>query len=186
MATSICVLRSGGDFLPEHVHRLARMVPGLVALSDVPIEGIETIQLQYGWPGWWAKMEMFRPDIMGDVFYLDLDTLVLKMPAMPDSDTVLTDFGDPAVIGSGIMYLTEATRAAIWKAWIQDPMEHIGRHIKWPAGDQGFLLPYLKHAKRWQRLARVYSWKIHCKRGIPEDAEVVCFHGKPRPWDIGY
>ncbi len=183
---NLCVLRSGGDYLPEHVQRLAAMVPGLVALSDVPIDGVPTIPLAYDWPGWWAKMELFRPDIAGHVFYADLDTTILRMPAMPMRDTVLTDFGDPMVIGSGLMFVTAATRAKIWRDWIRCPEAHMERHRKWPAGDQGFLLPYLRDAARWQRLARVYSWKVHCKRGIPADADVVCWHGKPRPWDVGY
>ena len=97
--------------------------------------------------------------------------------------TVLTDFGDPNVIGSGLMYLTESTRARIWADWIRCPQAHMDAHVKWPAGDQGFLLKHLKRAKRWQNMAKVYSWKIHCKRGIPADADVVCFHGKPRPWN---
>ena len=183
---NICVLRSGGDFGPEHVQRLARQMPDLHALSDVPIEGVPTIPLQYDWPTWWAKMELFRPDIKGDLFFADLDTLILTMPQLPCVDTVLTDLGDPKVIGSGLMYLTEATRAVIWGQWIKSPQAHMDAHIKWPAGDQGFLLKFLRGAQRWQSIARVYSWKIHCKKGIPKDAEVVCFHGKPRPWDIGY
>lgn len=185
MVTNLCVLRSGGDFKPEHVHRLAKQVPDLVCLSDVEIDGIKTIPLKYDWPGWWAKMEMFRPDIKGDIFYLDLDTTVLKMPAMPTNDTVLTDFGDSRVIGSGLMYLTEQRRAHIWNAFIADPEKAMRENVKWPAGDQGFLFPYLRHFQRWQAIAKVYSWKIHCKKGIPADAEIVCFHGKPRPWDIG-
>lgn len=186
MPSSVCVLRSGGDFMPEHVQRLARMVPRLIALSDVPIDGVPVIPLVHDWPKWWAKIELCRPDIQGDLFYLDLDTSVFRIPAMPNRDTVLTDFGDPDVIGSGLMFLTEATRARIWADWIADPAGHMQRHVKWPAGDQGFLLKHLKGAMRWQSIAKVYSWKVHCKRGIPADADVVCWHGKPRPWHVGY
>lgn len=181
---NICVLRSGGDFLPEHVQRLAKMIPDLVCLSDVPVDGVPVIPLRYDWPGWWSKMELFRPNIKGNLFYADLDTTIYNMPQMPLSDTVLTDFGDMKVIGSGLMYLTEATRAKVWAEWIKDPEGHMAKHTKWPAGDQGFLLPFLRGALRWQNMYRVYSYKIHCKKGIPEDADVVCFHGHPRPWDI--
>jgi hypothetical protein len=184
MATNICVLRSGGDFLPEHVQRLAGMVPDLVCLSDVLVDGVPVIPLQYEWPGWWAKMELFRPDIKGALFYLDLDTTVLRMPWTPTKDTVLTDFGDPSVIGSGLMFLTEETRARVWEAWITNPARHMAANVKWPAGDQGFLLPFLRNAARWQHQSRVYSFKVHCRKGIPADAEIVCFHGKPRPWSL--
>jgi hypothetical protein len=184
MPVNLCVLRSGGDYKPEHVQRLATMVPDLVCLSDVPVDGVPCIPLLHDWPGWWAKLELCRPDIDGDVFYLDLDTTVYRMPRMPDRDTCLTDFGDGAVIGSGLLYLTEQTRQAMWATFTQDPQFHMLSHQKWPAGDQGFMLPFLRDAQRWQRIAKVYSYKIHCKKGVPHDAEIVCFHGKPRPWDL--
>lgn len=130
-------------------------------------------------------MEMFRPDIKGDLFYVDLDTTVIKMPFMPGRTTVLTDLGDARYIGSGMMFLKDKDRERIWKEWIKDPVKHMAAHTKWPWGDQGFLLPFLKGSQRWQNLIKVYSYKIHCNRGIPADADVVCFHGKPRPWDIG-
>jgi len=185
MVTNICVLRSGGDFKPEHVVRLSKQVKDLVCLSDVEIEGVKTIPLQYDWPHWWAKMELYRPDIQGDLLYFDLDTLVINMPPIPERDCVLRDFGDSGVIGSGMMYLTEYRRSVIWKAWIQDPNKAMSSHVAWPSGDQGFIFPYLRNALRWQNITKVYSWKYHCAKGIPADADVVCFHGKPRPWDVG-
>lgn len=160
------------------------MVPCLVCLSDVDVPGVPCIPLEYDWPKWWAKLEICRPDIKGDVFFIDLDTNVYKMPEMPGVDTVLTDFGDPNVIGSGLMYLTEETRLKVWEEFIKDPKKNMAAHIKWPAGDQGFFLRFLKGAKRWQSLINVYSYKIHCKKGIPDNTDILCFHGKPRPWNL--
>lgn len=185
MSTNICVLRSGGDFKPEHVLRLAKQVKNLVCLSDVDIGGIKSHSLWYDWPKWWAKIEICRPDIKGDVMFYDLDTIVINEPQNISVDTVLTDFGDSSVIGSGLMYLTEQTRNKIWAEFIKDPQKAMQAHIKWPAGDGGFILPFVKNAQRWQNVINVYSWKYHCNKGIPNDADVVCFHGKPRPWDIG-
>lgn len=161
------------------------MVPDLVCLSDVQIDGIKTILLKYDWPGWWSKMELFRPDIKGDLFYIDLDTTVIKMPTMPDQTTVLSDFRKPHLIGSGLMFLKESDRAQVWNDWIKNPekaMRGCRSGYKW--GDQGFLLDYYRHCQRWQNVSKVYSYKYHCKNGIPEDAEVICYHGKPRPWDV--
>jgi len=31
----------------------------------------------------------------------------------------------------------------------------------------------------------IYSYKKHCTRFVPHDAHVVCFHGLPRPKDVG-
>jgi hypothetical protein len=49
-------------------------------------------------------------------------------------------------------------------------------------GDQGFLMPLIGKSARWG--CNVVSYKVHCKRGIPRGTDVICFHGKPRPWDV--
>ena len=32
---------------------------------------------------------------------------------------------------------------------------------------------------------QVVSYKVHCRAGVPAGARVVCFHGRPKPWDPG-
>ena len=180
--TPVCVLRSGGDFGPEHVQWLAKQVPGLVCLSDVPVPGVDTIALQHDWPGWWAKMEMFGPSLEGDVLMIDLDTVVLRMPEASET-TVLENYADPGWMGSGLMYVTAEDRARVWEAWIANPAKHIRENQRWPKwGDQGFLQDHIGNAARWG--AEVRSYKMHCMAGLPADTDVVVFHGKPRPWDV--
>lgn len=182
--TPICVLRSGGDFRPEHVQWLARQVPRLVCLSDMEVPGVPTFPLAHSWPKWWAKMEAFDPAIEGDILLVDLDTVVLKLPETPTETTVLRDFYAPDSMGSGFMFVTAQDRARVWEAWIADPEGHMARNQRWPHawGDQGFLRPLLGDCQKWQDIAKVYSYKVHCANGVPADAQVVCFHGKPRPW----
>lgn len=182
---NICVLKSGGEYNESHVYRLAEQVPDLVCLSDLKIKGIETIPLIYNWPRWWPKIELFRPDIKEDLFYLDLDTLVINMPVMPSVTTVLTDFGDKNVIASGLMFIKHEDKAVVCDNFIKDPQKAMSEHIKWPAGDGGFINRFYNKCQRWQNVAHVYSWKYHCARGIPSDADIVCFHGRIRPWDVG-
>jgi len=184
--TPVCVLRSGGDFLPEHVQWLARQVPGLVCMTDTPVDGVQCIPLQHDWPTWWAKMEMFGPALEGSVLMIDLDTVVRELPARPVRTTVLRDFTQPEIIGSGLMYVTAEDRARVWEAWIANPAGHMAANQRWPKlGDQGFLMDLLADAERWQDSEPVYSYKVHCRGGLPADAKVVCFHGKPRPWNSG-
>jgi len=186
-ATRVCVLRSGGEYGPEHVRWLARQVPGLVCLSDVPVPGVETAPLKHGWPGWWSKLELFGPAIDGDILYFDLDTVVLKPPELPGRTTVLRDFYFPRLMNSSLMYVAQADKAAIWEAFIKSPEQHMARcttRTCW--GDQGFLQDHIGTAPKWQDGgARVYSYKVHCRHGLPADADVVCFHGQPRPWSSG-
>lgn len=181
--TPVCVLRSGGEYEPEHVRWLARQVPGIVCLSDVPVPDVKVVPLRHGWPGWWSKMELFGDAIDGDLMFYDLDTVVLRSLPTPDRTTVLRDFYYGHRIGSGLMYIEQADKARVWDAWSADPDGHMRRCGG--RGDQQFLLPFLRDAQRWQDIAPVYSYKVHCRRGLPADAAVVCFHGKPRPWVCG-
>lgn len=181
MVTKVCVLRSGGDFGPEHVQWLARQVPGLACLSDVDVPGVPCTPLAHCWPGWWSKMEAYGPAIDGDILLIDLDTVVLSLPEIPTETTVLRDFTEPSVMGSGFMYVTQADRERIWEAWIADPERHMRENMRWPKwGDQGFLQDIIGGSAKWG--SEVVSYKVHCQRGKPDDAQVVCFHGKPRPW----
>lgn len=56
--------------LPEHK---------FVCLSNVEIDGVYTLPLIDNLPGWWSKVELFRPnnDLKGFILYLDLDTLIV-------------------------------------------------------------------------------------------------------------
>lgn len=184
MTTIACVLRSGGDFRPEHVQWLAAQVPGIVCLSDVPVPGVPTIALRRGWPKWWAKMEAFNPGvIVGDVLLMDLDTVVLELPAVPAQTTVADDFYRPELMGSGFMFVTAEDRARCWEAFTADPQRHMSECVtraKW--GDQGFLQPLIGTSARWGDEVR--SYKVHCRAGVPPGTKVVCFHGQPRPWNV--
>lgn len=189
MQINVCVLRSGGEYNESHVLRLSKQVPNLHCISDTDIEltknGIKVIKLECDWPKWWAKIFLFSPTIKDDLFYIDLDTLVIKMPEMPSVTTVLTDFGDKNVIASGLMYIKHEDKQVVWDAFIKDPQKAMSEHIKWPAGDGGFINRFYNKCQRWQDVSNIYSWKYHCSRGIPSNADIVCFHGRIRPWDLG-
>ncbi|HSH43856.1 MAG TPA: hypothetical protein VK973_17170 [Arenicellales bacterium] len=160
-------------------------------MSDVVVPGVETIPLKYDWPGWWSKLELFRPDIDGDLLYLDLDTVVLSdvaslIEAAGGKTTMLSDFYWPEHPASGLMYIAERDRAHVWREWMRTPQGHMGRRGgRGTIGDQGFLGSVLS-PQRWQDVApgQVVSFKVHCKHQIPSKARVVCFHGQPRPWGV--
>lgn len=86
MITFATVLRSGGRYDARWVEALFRAVrrhgpafKRFVVLSDLDLQlrGIECIPLVHDWPGWWSKMEAFRPGLFDDVVLLcDLDTMI--------------------------------------------------------------------------------------------------------------
>lgn len=181
--TPVCVLRSGGEYGPEHVRWLAKQVPDLVCLSDVQVDGVETVPMLYGFPSWWSKLELFSGAIDDDLMFYDLDTVVLSPLPVPDRTTVLRDFLRPRRMGSGLMYIDKSDKARVWSAWMEGPDLHM--RLAGGRGDQAFLQGHIGAAQKWQDIARVYSYKAHCRRGVPADAAVICFHGQPRPWACG-
>ncbi len=197
----VCVLRSGGEYKPEHVRALAagveRWWPSdlplrVVALTDEPIGSgrIEERPLLTTWPGWWAKMDLFASaqDNLGDILYFDLDTMIvgpLDDIARVGHLTLLRDFHHRGRVQSGMMYLPAAERPYAYAAWVEDPDGVMSRH----RGDGQFLHElWRRKADRWQDTlpGRVVSYKVHVRQRkgptIPAGASVVCFHGRPRPW----
>lgn len=183
-----CVMRSGGDYGPEHVERLRGQVEAvggtLHCLSDM--DGT----LEYGWPGWWSKMEMFRPDIPGDLFFMDLDSSVvgdLSDMASIGRPAIMRDVYRPKGLQSSVMFLPEETRRTIWRQWIVCPVGQMRAHRK--GGDQAFLETVDVDWTIWQDElpGQVVSYKADVMaRGLSNRARLVVFHGKPRPWDVGW
>lgn len=182
------MLRSGAHYDAEYVERIVAAVPGrVVCLSDCAVP-CERVPLEHHWPGWWSKMELFRPDLAGDFLYMDLDTVVRG----PLDDlfcgklALLRDFYRPDGLGSGLMYLPERDRGEIWREWTQNP-------ALWMAecgfgGDQAFLERFwLARAARFQDIApgQVVSYKAS-PPAERRAARVVCFHGEPRPRDVNW
>lgn len=193
----VTVLRQGREYGPRHAQALHQQITewlpcvDAVCLSDVDVPGVRTVPLRHDWPGWWSKMELFRPDLTGDILYMDLDTVIvgpLDDIAAVRSLTLLRDFYKPGHLGSGVMFLPEADRAEVWEAWMTSPQEHMRRHRK--GGDQKFLETlWLDKAARWQDVlpGQVVSYKVDIRKHgdkVPHGTRVVAFHGKPRPWAL--
>jgi hypothetical protein len=139
-------------------------------------------------------MELFRPDISGDLLFFDLDTVIvgdIRHFADICRTTMLTDFYQEAHPASGLMYLTEEDRAPVWEEWIRSPDQWMRQYRN--GGDQHFMrgVQVIRCAQRWQKIfpKQIISYKCHIRttrgdRDLPPEARVVCFHGKPRPWSI--
>lgn len=207
--TVVTVLRSGGEYEPRHVERLREQVekhlPGalFVALSDQHLKTTRRVPLKHAsWMGWFAKFELFDPQLKGDILYFDLDTEIrgsLVDIAVAGKLTLLRDFYRDGVhkpengLGSGVMYLPEECRAEVWEAWNKNPARSMLQLRMLGKGDQTFLESlWLQKAARWQDEVpgQIVSYKVHCnpqwKAGatgkVPDGARVVCGHGRPRPW----
>lgn len=188
------------EYEPKHVlalkNQCAKYAPfaAFECLSDVRVPGVTCVPLKHGYPGWWAKLELMRPDITGDFLFMDLDTVIigdLEDILAVNKLTLLRDFYRDGKklkegLGGGLMYLPEADRAQMWDFWKTNPAFHMRMYCR---GDQ-FLFErlWLNSAQRWQDVVpgQVVSWKVHCTGDVvPPEARVVCFHGTPRPWSTG-
>lgn len=203
MLSVACVLRSGGDYTPEHVLHLRDGVAKhltiphrFTCLTDTPIPGVHCILLAHDWPGWWSKLELWRPGVFpGPVLYFDLDTIITgsldELAGAAHTFTVLRNFwvypGHPR-IGSGMM-AWGCDLSAIYHKFMDAPDAYMAAsQTKENWGDQGFIAwaaPF--RADRWQVRfpEQVVSYKKHVLPNgdrVPEGARVVCYHGRPRPW----
>jgi hypothetical protein len=133
--------------------QVAEHAPGVdfICLSDIPVPGVDCIPLEYDWPGWWSKLEVFRPDLHGDLLFTDLDNVILG-----DLTNILTVRDHYVCQRRGwtaLMYIPERLRAAVWEEWIRDPAGHMetwqfndGVRDGWgDYGDAGFISAQLDH-----------------------------------------
>ena len=214
MAKVFTVLNVGGGFLPKHAQALQKQVlqwspPGteFICLTNQEVPGVQTMPLKRGWPGFWAKMELFDPEIEGDFLFMDLDTVVVG----PINDFLkprpVTAFGGG---GGCLMWLTEEGRREPWRLFNEDPE----RIMKEYGGEDVFLRAIWMNqytvprtfvdppfrsvhvaAPSWQDalpgqvafrafrglITRPY---IFVHNGPKENVRICCFMGLPRPWDI--
>lgn len=197
MLTVACVLKSGGEYRPEHVRTLASSVAAhlmlehqFVCLSDLHGEGYEVIPLLDNLPGWWSKIELFNKDLFdGPVFYLDLDTAIigpLDDIVIGHRFTVLENFWTPGSIGSGLM-AWDCDLSAIYGAFMSNPKAAMADYVtRQKFGDQGFIQHNTPvELEYWQKKhpGRIASYRKHCLNGVPAGVSVVCYGGRMRPWN---
>jgi hypothetical protein len=196
----ICVLKSGGIYDASWVGKLKNGVERnfsrrhkFICLTDMDVP-CETIKLTHNWPGWWSKIELFKPGVITeDTLYLDLDTVVtgsLDELSRIDCDfAMLQNFNNPEMVGSGVMWFSHVPHQ-VYQKFVKQPEAYI-KHYERNAegsylGDQAFI---------WDTLGRnidfitdkflgIKSYKRNCRKFLPDDSKIVCFHGEPRPTQV--
>lgn len=190
--------------------QIARHLPAddyaFLCLTDMTPEveklGVMAIGIEHYWPGWWSKMELFRLRHPRPFWlFLDLDTIALRdlspllAVARRGRFTALSDFfrrEDPAM---GLLAWRGHELQPLYNRMRADPQRWIGEFAD---GDQGFIKDSIRRGfvpppDRWQEElpGAVVSYKADLGGdmdgtrpvAIPPDARLVCFHGRPRPWN---
>ena len=203
------VLKSGGRYTRDWVIRLANQVDTyldldhrFVVFTDEPAADFGprfvVIPLNDGLPGWWSKMEIFRPGLFKErerVLYLDLDTLALgslnEIAGYDGTFAALADFTRPEVVGTGVMaFRTSPLTATLFQSFTADVADGMLLRTR-PAlpGDQDYVTA--KIGGSVQRLQTLYpeqivSYKVHgCEEAPITGARLCCFHGDPKPDNEG-
>ena len=207
--TFLCVLRTSSTYGPEHVGRLRAAVARnctlphrFVALSDVEVP-CDRIPLQEPWPGWWSKIELFRPgvtDLEGTNIYIDLDVLVTgnldRFASYPHRFSMARDDRRPRRANSSVMawtgdwsiIYTAMKRHALWNRFRFQVRS--GYFTGW-VGDQALIEWRLILARAPpDRIDTLFPGCMKVFRRIPEadgviddttmrDVLFVSFHGAP-------
>lgn len=222
MITVACVYRTGGDFDREYVRRLKDGVERNLTLphrfacltddEGLNVGGLtEIVPLAHDWPGWWAKIELFK--LAGPVLYLDLDMVVVGSLDKLVRKIIEQDVAFVMLRGfyrrdqcSGIMgwngdvsHIYQAFVKAVESGVNWSPMKrayqgYIAMQTKEGRfrGDQEWLRLYLSTNGMpvvfvQDLVDGIYSYKAHVNQGkwLPSQARIVCFHGRPRPHEVG-
>lgn len=140
---------------------------------------------------WWAKIFLWKPLAFGAgerCLYLDLDTAIVgdlsDIASYRGPFAMLNDMYYPDRGGSAVMaWEAGAQNDHIWENW-----DRAGRPQFDPHGDQAWIEAMTPGHDRWQAMLprQFVSFKAHClpRGGIPADARVLCFHGRPRPHEV--
>lgn len=203
------VLKSGGRYTRDWVIRLANQVDThldldhrFVVFTDEPPETFGprfvVIPLTEGLPGWWSKMEIFRPGLFKErarVLYLDLDTLALgpldDIAGYDGQFAALDDFMRPPMLGTGVVaFRPGPLTATLWQSFKAAVADGLPLRTRGGLpGDQEFVTEKIGGAAdRLQALypGQIVSYKVHgCEEAPITGSRLCCFHGDPKQDNAG-
>jgi hypothetical protein len=202
---NIVCLKWGTKYGPEYVNRLYAGVRRNTTLEFkflcftddaqgiIPAVETHALPCSSDLDSWWNKLYLFSRDLPIDhgdtVFYVDLDTLVVDnidhiLTFQPNKLVALRDFyhgiaKSAGLVGSGLMSWPHGMYDHVWRQFIADPQAVIQQAR--PHGDQWWVERSIPDRLFWQDLFpdHVVSFKLHCRKGLPTNAKIVCYHGRP-------
>ena len=199
---NIVCLKWGTKYGPEYVNRLYKAikrhttVPFILHCFTEDASKLDPAITVHELPnknldGWWNKLYLFSKElpINGRIFFIDLDTLVVgnidQILSYSNGFVMLRDFykaeKDPKAInaGSGLMSYDAHIHHKMWDLFIVDAKNIVARTR--PHGDQVWIQQHQPARLYWQDLfpGQVVSFKVHCTKGIPPNARIICYHGIP-------
>jgi hypothetical protein len=194
-----------GDKYPDYyVQRLKESVSDYVTLkhrfvciTDRDIDGVDCIPPVVDWPGWWGKIQLFKPGFAGrQNLFLDLDVVITG-----NLDNMILQYAGSALaapnnwaasgwggVQSSVMLWHSGGPSPIYSAFdpaiaYWPPRNEPG--VLW--GDQEFITTQRTAGFPVTQIdpALVQSYKYHCRDKPPSDeCKIVVFHGDPKPSEV--
>lgn len=209
----ICVYKTGGWCSVEDVLNLREQLRKnvtddyeFVCYSDNP--SIADVSLECGYGGWWSKIEIFKET--GPCIFIDLDTAIFcdmgeLISKICDKDRIFLML-KPFYLRSGRRGQRKQASVKNKKnkrvnkfasgimAWNGD-FSYVRNNfnismIKFFKGDQDYIQKELLNAGEEigyvdNFLKNIKSYRWHCRKSIPNNISICCFHGNPRPKQVG-
>lgn len=195
MLTVLCI-QWGDKYADEYVYRLRdsvarnlRFSHRFVCMTDHVLPGIDTTEPVTNLPGWWQKVGLFAPGVAdGLTMFLDLDVVIvgsldgLVASAVWFPLAMALNFPQSGHGGwqSSVMFWNgyeNERRHLVWEDFRPEVMELMH-------GDQDWITWIVGGAITPIDSGLVVSYKYDCKNGLPPNARIVLFHGKPDPHEV--
>lgn len=165
-------------------------------ITDRDIEGVECVRPAVNWPGWWGKLQLFKPGFAEPQtvnIWLDLDVVITgRLDYLAEYSPPLAaplnwaQSGHGGVQSSVMVWTPTGATAEIFSEF--DPKWAI-----WPPdnsngklwGDQEWITKRRDEGKlKVTPIPYIYSYKYHCRQGLPDDCRICVFHGSPKPAEV--
>ena len=202
--TILLVLKNGRGFGFRDVELIARHIngkwqsdnrPRIICLWDKASEhydlgNIELIPLRNRWQGTWSRMQLYSPEMeqYRPFLYVDLDTAVIRslenifnLVKDPARFITLEDFYQKRQLATALVWMPAGSDkiSNIWKEWLKTRVK--GKRMDL------FLRKVVTPDAFWQDLTNtIYDFKPSKKdklTEVPKNADLICFHGRPRVFD---
>lgn len=164
-------------------------------ISDRQIDGVDTLIPGEVWPGWWSKLLLFKY-AEGQNLYLDLDvvvtgsldSLVSRRLSMPLNWAQSGHGGCQSSVMSWTNHYPDLYEGFDPSKIVPSDNPEYSGSYEGLHGDQEYITRALgtPGGALIDPMIGVYSYKYHCRHELPDDALVVCFHGRPKPSEVNH
>jgi len=172
--------------LKKSFDRFLTIPHDFVCLTDSFDKKIPTIDLIGDTPNWWAKLELFRPNLfLGPVLYIDLDMVICDyiddlVGALRNHSFVLLGDSKKGDWGSGIIYF-EGDHSDLWSKYSSNPKSFQRKYSRKPRyGDQAFIEDNKNFVSLTEIKGIKKSWfhRLHFNSVPSSDSKILVCCGK--------